>query len=106
MMQSVDVLGEPACKFDAVAADVVERQCGAEPGVRIVGHRDTREDAVDAESRSVLDEVDTEWLPVLAIETPADVRLPHPAGDVFEVVVAELEPGPHLRRRSEVEHLA
>ena len=34
---------------------------------------------------------------MLAVETPADVRFPHPAGDVLEVVVAELEPGPYRR---------
>ena len=106
MLEPVDVFGESARQFDAIAADVVERQCGVDPGVRVVGHRHPREDAVDAETPSVLDEVDAERLPMLAVETPADVRFPDPAGDVLEIVVAELEPSPYRRGRSEVEHLA
>src|SRR3979409_1859720 len=106
MLEPVDVLGEPARQFDAVAADVVERKCGVDPGVRIVGHRDTGEDAVDAETPSVLDEVDAVRLAMVDVEAPADIRFPHPAGDVLEVVVGELEPSPYGRGRGEIEHLA
>ncbi len=74
--------------------------------MRIVGHRDTGEDAVDAETPSVLDEVDAVRLAVLDVEAPADVGLANPAGDVLEVVVGEVEAGPDWRGRGEVEHLA
>ena len=40
------------------------------------------------------------------VETPADVGLAHPAGDVLEVVVGEPEARPHRRGLREVEHLA
>ena len=106
MLQPVDVLGQLARELDAVAADVVERQRGVDPGVRVVGHRHAREDAVDAETPCVLDEVDAVRLAVVAVEAPADVGLAHPAGDVLEVVVGEPEPRPHRRRLREVEHLA
>ncbi len=43
---------------------------------------------------------------MFAVEAPADVGLPHPAGDVLEVVVGEPEPGPNRRGLREVEHLA
>ena len=58
VLQAVDVLGQLARELDAVAADVVERQGGVDPGVRVVGHRHAGEDAVDAETPCVLDEVD------------------------------------------------
>ncbi len=106
VLQPVDVLGELAGEFDAVAADVVERQGGVDPGVRVVGHRHSREDAVDAETPCVLDEVDAVRLAVVAVEAPADVGLPHPAGDVLEVVVGESEAGADRRRLREVEHFA
>ena len=106
VLQPVDVLGELAGEFDAVAADVVERQGGVDPGVRVVGHRHSGEDAVDAETPCVLDEVDAERLAMLAVEAPADVGLAHPAGDVLEVVVGEPEARPHRRRLREVEHFA
>ena len=64
MLQPVDVLGQPARELDAVAADVVERQGGVDPGVRVVGHRHAREHAVDAETPGVLDEVDAVRLAV------------------------------------------
>ena len=106
MLQSVDVFGQLACELDAVAADVVERQGGVDPGVRVVGHRNSGEDAVDAETPCVLDEVDAERLAMLAVEAPADVGLTHPAGDVLEIVVGEPEAGPNRRRLREVEHFA
>ena len=94
VLQPVDVLGQPARELDAVAADVVERQRGLDPGARVVGHRHPREHAVDAETPCVLDEVDAVGLAVVAVEAPADVGLPHPAGDVLEVVVGEPEAWP------------
>ena len=106
VLQPVDVFGELAGELHAVAADVVERQGGVDPGVRVVGHRNSREDTVDAETPCVLDEVDAVRLAMLAVETPADVGLAHPAGDVLEVVVGEPEARPHRRRLREVEHLA
>ncbi len=70
-------------QFDAVAADVVQRQRGADPGVRIVGHRDPGQDAIEAEPPGVVDEVDVVGLAVVLVEPPADVGLTHPVGDVL-----------------------
>ena len=67
-------------QFDAVAADVVERQCGVEPGVRVVGHRHPGQHPVDAETPSVLDEVDAERLSVLAGRNPSGCSLRAPSG--------------------------
>ena len=105
-LQPVDVLGEPAGQLDAVAADVVERQRRADPRVRVVGQRHASQHPVDAETPSVVDEVDAERLAVLLVEAPADVGLAHPAGDALEVVVGEAEPRPHRAGLREVEHLA
>ena len=105
-LQPVDVFGELAGQLDAVAADVVQRQRGVDPGVRVVGHRDTGEHPVDAETPCVVDEVDAVRPAVLPVEAPPDVGLPHPTGDRLQVVVAEAEPGPHRRGLRQVEHLA
>ena len=74
--------------------------------MRIVGQRNTGQHPVDAETPSVVDEVDTERLAMLLVEPPADVGLPDPAGDALEVVVGESEPGPYGWGLREVEHLA
>jgi len=105
-LQSVDVFGELACELDAVAADVVERQRRADPRVRVVRKRHTGQHAIDAETPSVVDEVDAERLAVLLVESPADVGLPDPAGDALEVVVGEPEASPYRCGLREVEHLA
>ena len=105
-LQPVDELGELTGQLDPVAADVVERQRRPDPRVCVVGHGDAGEYAVDAETPCVVHEVDAVGLAVLLVETPADVRLPHPAGDVLEVVVGEAEAGAHRRGLREVEHLA
>ena len=104
-VQPFDVLGEAAGQLDAVAADVVEGKCGVEPGVRVVGHRDTGQHAVDAESPGVLQEVDAVRVAVRAVETPPDVGFADPVGDRVEVVVGEAEAGPHRPGLGEVEHL-
>ena len=106
VLQSADVLGEPAGQFDAVAADVVQRQGGVDPGVRIVGHRHPGQHPVETETPSVVHEVDAERLAVLLVESPPDVGLPHPAGDALQIVVGETEPGPHRSGLGQVEHLA
>ena len=74
--------------------------------MRVVRQRHAGQHPVDAETPSVVDEVDAERLAVLLVEAPADVRLPHPAGDALEVVVGEAEPRPHRGGLREVEHLA
>ena len=79
-LQPVDELGELPGEFDAIAADVVERQRRVDPGVRVVGHRDAGQHAVDAETPSVVHEVDAVGLAVLLVETPADVRPGAPSG--------------------------
>ena len=42
---------------------------------------------------------------MLLIEPPPDIGLPHPVGDVLQIVVGEHEPGPHRSGLGEVEHL-
>ena len=102
-----DVLGEPARDVDAVAADIVERQRGVDPGVRVVGHRDTCEDPVQSEPPCVLGEVvEAVRRAMLGVETPTDSGLAHPLRDGVEVVVGEAEPGAHRRRLCEIQHLA
>ena len=80
VLKAVDVLGQPARELDAVAADVVERQRGLDPGPRVVGHRHPGEHPVDAETPCVLDEVDAVGLAVFAVEAPADVGSAAPSG--------------------------
>ncbi len=58
VLEPADEFGELAGQFDAVAADVVERQRVVDPGVRVVGHRDAGQDAVDTETPGVVHEVD------------------------------------------------
>lgn len=70
-VQPVAELGEPAGQFDAVAADVVQRQRGLEPVLRVVGQRHPGQDAVQAKPPGVVDEVDAVGLAVLLIESPA-----------------------------------
>ena len=101
--QPVDVLGEPAGQLDPVAADVVERQRGAEPGLRVVGQRDAGEHAVEAEPPGVLEVADAEGLPVVGVEAPPDAGLAHPVGHRVEVVVDEAEAAPDRRALGEVE---
>ena len=79
-LQPVDVLGELAGQLDAIAADVVERQRGVDPGVRVVGHRDAGQHPVDAETPGVVDEVDAVRLAMVLVEAPADVGLRAPSG--------------------------
>ena len=52
-----------------------------------------------------MDEIDPVGRAVLLIEPPSDVRLTHPVGDAFQIVVGEAEPGPHRRGLGQVEHL-
>ena len=104
--QPVDVLGEPAGQLDPVAADVVERECGAEPGLGVVGQRDAGEHPVEAEPPGVLEVADAERLPVLGVEAPPDPGLAHPVGHRVEVVVDEAEPAPDRRALGEVEDRA
>ncbi len=58
MFEPADEFGELPGQLDFVAADVVERQRVVDPGVRVVGHRDAGQDAVDTETPCVMDEVD------------------------------------------------
>ncbi len=105
-VQALDVFGQSAGEFDAVTADVVERECGVQPRMRVVGHRHARQYPVDAETPSVLEEVDAVGVPVGPVETPADVRLADPVGDGVEVVVAEVEAGAYGTGLGEIEDLA
>ena len=56
-LQPGDEFGELAGQFDAVAADVVEGQRGAQPGLGVVGHRHPGQDAVDPEPPGVVQDV-------------------------------------------------
>ena len=96
-LQPVDEFGELAGQLDPIAADIVEGQRGVDPGVRVVGHRDAGQHPVDAEPPGVVDEVDPEGPTVLLVEAPPDVGLADPAGDAFQIVVGEAEPGAHRR---------
>ena len=97
--------GEPAGQFDAVAADVVQRQGLVDPGLRVVGECHTGQDPVHSELPGVVHEVHAERDAMGLVETPAHVRLPHPVGDVLQVVVGEAEPGPHRFGVGHIEHL-
>ena len=105
-MQALDVLGEPSGQLDAVAADIVEGKSGAEPGMRVVGHRHPRQHPVDAEAPGVLQEVDAVGVAVGAVEAPPDIGFAHPVRHRVEVVVAEGEASPHRSGLGEIEHLA
>ena len=105
-LEPADEFGELAGQFDAVAADVVQRQGVADPGVRVIGHRDAGQYPVDTETPRVVHEVNVIRPAMLLIEAPPDVRLPDPAGDRLQVVIGEAEPGTHRRGLGDVEHLA
>ena len=104
--ESVDVLGEPAGQLDPVAPDVVERQGGAEPGLRVVGHGHAGQHPVEPEPPGVLQVADAERFPVVGVESPSDARLAHPAGHRVEVVVDEAETAADRLGLGEVEHRA
>ena len=104
--ESVDVLGEPAGQLDPVAPDVVERQGGAEPGLRVVGHGHAGQHPVEPEPPRVLEVADAERFPVVGVESPSDARLAHPAGHRVEVVVDEAETAADRLCLGEVEHRA
>ncbi len=99
-------VGEPPGQLDPVAADVVERQRGAQPGPRIVGHGDPGQHPVDTESPGVVQEFDAVGCAVRLVESPPDIGLTHPGGDGVQVVVGEGEPRPHRCGGGQVEHLA
>ena len=105
LLQAGAELGKPPGQFDAVAADIVERQGGVDPGLRVVGQRHPGQNPVEPEPPGVVDEVDSVGRAVLRVEPPADVGLPHPVGDVLQVVVGEAEAGTHGRGVGDVEHL-
>ena len=95
-------LGEPAGQVDLVAADVVERQAGAEVAVVVAAHRDAEEDAVEAGAPGVLGEpVHRERRPRCSPSRPHRTpALGDPAAGALEVVVGEPEPPPaRLGRR-------
>ena len=101
-----NVFGEPAGEFDPVAADVVERQRGAQPCLRVIGHGDPGQDPVQPETPGVLHElVESVGLAVVCVESPADARLADPGGRCVEIVVGETEAGAHRGCLGEVEHL-
>ena len=100
-VEPVDQLGEPAGEVDLVAADVVERQAGAEVAVVVVAHRDAEQDPVEPGAPGVLGEpLHRERRARVLVEPPADAGARHPAADPLEVVVGEAEPSAErLRRR-------
>ena len=104
--EPVDVLGEPAGQLDPVAPDVVEREGGAEPGLRVVGHGHAGQHPVEPEPPGVLEVADTERRAVVGVEPPPDARLAHPVGHGVEVVVDEAEAAPDRLGLREVEHRA
>src|SRR5581483_4554978 len=106
LVQPNDEFGKLAGQLHPVAADVVEGDGLADPGTGVVGHGDAGEHAVDPETPCVVDEVDAVGLAMLLVEAPSYVGLADPAGDVFEVVVAEAELFAYGRALREVEHLA
>ena len=105
VLEPVDEFGQPARQLDPVAAHVVERKGGVDPGLRVVGERHPGQDAVQPEPPGVVDEAQSVGRSVLLVEAPPDVGLPHPGGDVVQVVVGEAEPRAHRFTLDEVENL-
>ena len=105
--EPVDQLGQPPGEVDARGADVVERQRGADPALRVVRDRHAREHAVEPEPPGVLHVVlEPERAAVLGVVRPADAGLLDPRGDGVEVVVRQPEPASDRLDRHEVEHPA
>ena len=103
--QPVDELGEPAGELDPVAADVVERQRGAEPGAasRRTSRRRCR--TRSRPKRQVFWQVaHAERLAVLLRRSPSAPRTRGTqSAERVEVVVDEAEPAAHGRVLGEVE---
>ena len=104
-LQTCAELRQPTGQFDAVAADVVERQGGLDPGLRVIRQCHPGQDPVQPEPPGVVDEVDAVGTAVPGVETPSDIGLPHPVGDIDQVVVGESEASPDRGGVGDVEDL-
>lgn len=101
-----DELREAAGQLDPIAAHIVERQRGTQPGMRVLGQCHPGKYPIDTETPGVVQEVDAVRRAMFRVETPSDVRLAHPRGDRVQIVVGEAKTHPHRRRLGEVQDLA
>ena len=103
--QPLHVFGQPAGQFHAVRVDVVERQRGAQPVLRIVGHRGADQQPVDPELPRVLRvALQRVRSAVRRVETPPDTCCANPFGEVHQIVVGPGEAPAHRLAVCQAQH--
>ena len=105
-LEALEELGQAPGQVDVAAVHVVERECGAEETLPLVGHRHPEQNPVEPRLPRVgRNPLELERAPVRGIEAPAHERAVHPFLQPVQVVVAETETAAHRITSGQVQHL-